>query len=192
MKQLIVVVAALALVFIIYRAVVASRGETKEVQTVRSLPPSVQHVVAQMDARSQAAFFNEYARRKKSTVVGWILWFPFGFHYIYARKVGLQFLYWFTLDGLGIWMLIDLFRMPSIIRGVNEQIAREVLQTLHVGVAFAAMPRAVASMQQPVAQFQARAMTSPSIAVPRSEPTTSMPSTWRVPSVVTPIATTVA
>jgi len=59
---------------------------------------------------------------------------------LYTRQVGLQFAFWFTLGGFGIWWLVDLFRMPSIVRGCNEQIAREALQTLALGNAFRSDP----------------------------------------------------
>jgi uncharacterized membrane protein len=115
----------------IYRAYAASQQEAKEVRTIRSLPPSVQHVVGQMDAVSQSALFNEYEQKRKKTSVGYFLWL-IGFHYIYFSKIGLFFAYWFTAAGLGIWALVDLFRMPSIARSTNEQVARQALQTLQI------------------------------------------------------------
>jgi hypothetical protein len=114
----------------------ASQSESKEVRSIHSLPPSVQHVVEQMDNASQAAFFNEYELKKKKLSIGYVLWLIFGFHYLYYGKGWLQLFYWVTLGGLGIWALIDLFRMPSIRDEANEQIARQTLQTLHIGAAF--------------------------------------------------------
>jgi hypothetical protein len=157
MKALIVIVILAIGAYAAYNAYKASQEETKEARTVKSLPPSVQHVVAQMDGGSQAAFFNEYEQKKKKKSVGWILWFFLGFHYLYVKKVGMQFAFWFTCEGLGIWWIVDFFRMPSIIRSANEQIARECLQTLHIGAAFASMtpsgsiaPAAPALMVQPI------------------------------------------
>lgn len=128
----------------------SSQEESKEARTIASLPPSVQHVVAQMDGGSQAAFFNEYDRKKKRKSVGYLAWFFLGWQYLYAKKVGMQFAFWFTFGGCGIWWFIDFFRMPSIIRSVNEQMAREALQTLHIGAAFAAMPAAPRMMTSAV------------------------------------------
>lgn len=136
MKTLIILLFLVAAGYAIYRAYNASQEEAKEARTIRSLPPSVQHVVGQMDPNSQAVFFNDYERKKLKKSIGWILWFLFGLHYIYAKKVGMQFAYWFTLGGLGFWAIADLFRMPSIIRDANEQIAREVMQTLQMGASF--------------------------------------------------------
>ena len=145
----IVVVAAIGMAgYQFYRS---SQEESKEARTVASLPPSVQHVVAQMDGGSQAAFFNEYDRKKKRKSVGYLAWFFLGWQYLYARKVGMQFAFWFTLGGCGVWWFVDFFRMPSIIRSVNEQMAREALQTLHIGTAFAQMPAAAVLMTHAVA-----------------------------------------
>jgi TM2 domain-containing membrane protein YozV len=149
----------LLLIGLIAAAVMAYRSsqeETREARTIRSLPPSVQHVVAQMDGGSQAAFFNEYERKKKKKSIGWLLWFFFGFHYLYVGKVGLQFAYWFTLGGVWVWTIFDFFRMPSIIRAANDQMAREALQTLHIGAAFgrqSGAPQAMAGYQSQPAQF---------------------------------------
>lgn len=91
-----------------------------------------------MNASTQVAFFNEYERKKKRISMGYLLWILFGFHYLYYGKVGLQFAYWLTFAGFGVWALVDLFRMPSIARSANEQMARQALQTLQIGTAFRA------------------------------------------------------
>lgn len=136
MKSLLLIVIIAAIAFAVYRAYQISQEESKEGRTLRSLPPSVQHVVAKMDGESQTAFFNEYERKKKKISVGYIFWVFLGIHYLYYGKVGLQFAFWFTFGGFGLWALADLFRMPSIAHAANDQIAREVIQTLHVGTAF--------------------------------------------------------
>jgi hypothetical protein len=145
MSTLIILIVLAAVIFAIYRAYTAAQEESKvskEVRTIRSLPPSIQHVVSRMDGRSQAALFNEYEQKKKKISVGYILWFIFGFHYLYYSKVGIQFLFWFTGAGLGSWALVDLFRMPSIARSANEQIARQALQALQtLGIAAFATPQ---------------------------------------------------
>jgi hypothetical protein len=126
----------------VVRAYTASQQESREARTLRGLPPSVQHVVARMDPQAQAALFNEYDRKRKRTSVGYLLWLV-GFHYLYYSKVGLFFAYFFTWGGLGFWALVDLFRMHSIARSANEQVARQALQTLGIA-GFSALP-----VQQP-------------------------------------------
>ena len=116
----------------------ASREEQAEARSLKSLPPSVQNVVGKMGANEQAAFFNEYERKKRKLSVSYLLWIFFGLYYVYNRKVGLQIGYWLSwFIGVGVvWWVIDLFRMPSIVRASNEQVARDALQTLSLGSMF--------------------------------------------------------
>ena len=62
----------------------------------------------------------------KSTGSAYLFWFFFGLHYAYLGKWGVQFLYWFTLGGLGIWSLIDLFTMSDKVNTYNASIFRQI------------------------------------------------------------------
>lgn len=140
MKALIVVVIIAAIVAAVVMAYRASQEESKESRTLTSLPPSVQHVVAQMDGTTQAAFFNEYWEKRRKASVGYIAWLLLGFHYLYAKKVGVQIFFWvswFFVVG-EIWWLVDLFRVPRIMSEANEQIARQCLQTLSMAASYRA------------------------------------------------------
>lgn len=64
----------------------------------------------------------------KSTEIAYLCWFFLGCHYAYLGKWGLQILYWFTLGGLGIWALIDLFTIPSKVSTHNLIIANQIDQ----------------------------------------------------------------
>lgn len=66
--------------------------------------------------------------KMKSTGTAYLCWFFFGCHYAYIGKWGLQFLYWFTFGGLGIWALIDLFMIPSKINSQNLIITSQIEQ----------------------------------------------------------------
>lgn len=136
MKAFLIILVIAVVVAGVAMYVRASKQEAAEARTLKSLPPSVQNVVGKMGPNEQAAFFNEYDIKKKKVSVSYLLWILFGFHYLYNRKVGLQFAYWFTLGGVLIWVIADLFRMPSIVRSANEAVAREALQTLSFGAQF--------------------------------------------------------
>lgn len=62
----------------------------------------------------------------KSTGTAYILWLFLGAHYAYLGKWGIQFLYWFTLGGMGIWALIDLFTMSSKVEKYNSLIFQQI------------------------------------------------------------------
>lgn len=142
MKGLLALVVLAGIAFAVYQAMQAAKTESGEARTINSLPPTVRHAVLQLDGASQAALFNEFERKKKKLSVAYIAWFLLGWHYLYVGKVGVQFAFWLTFGGFWVWWFLDLFRMPSIVRGANEQIARQALQTLGVGQAFRSdMPR---------------------------------------------------
>lgn len=61
--------------------------------------------------------------------MAYIMWFLIGAHYAYLGKWGLQILYWITLGGLGLWALVDLFRIPGMVRDHNELIYSEIEST---------------------------------------------------------------
>lgn len=136
MRNIIILVLLGGIAFAGYNAWKASQAETKEGRTVKSLPPSVQHTVSQMDSQSQSAFFNEYANKRKKVSIGYLAWMVCGLHYFYVKKAGLQVAFYLTGGGFGLWWFADLFRMPGIVRDYNEIAAREALQTLSIGNQF--------------------------------------------------------
>jgi hypothetical protein len=95
-----------------------------------NLPAMVRNELARLSAQKQQEFLEEYDRNKKSVGFAYLLWFFLGWHYAYQRKWGIQFLYWFTVGGVGIWALIDIFRVPGMIRGYNKDRAIDVMRNL--------------------------------------------------------------
>lgn len=139
MKTLIVLIIFGLIAFAAYQAYQAHKAEEAEARTLKSLPSTVRHVVAQMDATSQTSFFNEYESKKRRRSLSYLVWLICGAHYLYLRKNATQFVFWLTWLTIfvgPIWWLLDLFRMPGLVRTANEQVAREALQTLHVGAVF--------------------------------------------------------
>ncbi|MBL4663955.1 MAG: TM2 domain-containing protein [Flavobacteriaceae bacterium] len=62
----------------------------------------------------------------KSSGTAYLCWFFLGCHYAYLGKWGLQFLYWLTLGGLGIWCLVDLFHIPTKVNNHNMLLSRQI------------------------------------------------------------------
>jgi TM2 domain-containing membrane protein YozV len=137
-KIIIVLIVLVAIGAAIWKIVQARAEENAELNSVAKLPPSVGHVVVQMDANSQAAFFHEYQNRKKSLVVAYVCWLFIGVYYFYFKKPGMNIVLWITcLTPVGwVWWIVDFFRMPSIRRDYNEGVARQALQMLSLGTAF--------------------------------------------------------
>jgi len=62
----------------------------------------------------------------KSTGSAYLFWFILGAHYAYLGRWGVQLIFWLTLGGLGIWGLVDLFRMGSLVADANYPIYAEI------------------------------------------------------------------
>lgn len=62
----------------------------------------------------------------RSTGTAYLFWFFLGAHYAYLGKWGIQVLYWLTIGGLGIWMLIDLFTMPGKVDKYNSALFQQI------------------------------------------------------------------
>ena len=58
---------------------------------------------------------------KKDTGVTYLCWFFFGVHYFYLNKPLTNIIYWLTLGGLGIWAIVDLFRIPTMVQARNAE-----------------------------------------------------------------------
>lgn len=56
----------------------------------------------------------------KSKLTAYLLWFFFGCHYGYLGNWKTQVLYWLTAGGCGIWMIVDIFRIPLLVVRYNE------------------------------------------------------------------------
>ena len=56
------------------------------------------------------------ARAPRSVAGAHMCWVLFGTHYLYLGKFGLQLLYWVTLGGVAVWAIVDLFRIPGMVR----------------------------------------------------------------------------
>jgi hypothetical protein len=92
-----------------------------------TIPASLRVVFQSLPAETQALVWRDYEHRKKSGLIAYLLWFFFGFHYLYLGKIGIQLIYWLTVGGFGFWAFIDLFRIPRMIERRNEDILRELM-----------------------------------------------------------------
>lgn len=92
-----------------------------------SIPFSLSNAFLALPPETQALVARDYEPRKKSVLLTYILWFFFGFHYLYLGRIGIQLLYWLTVGGFGVWAIVDLFRIPGMVEWKNEDIARELI-----------------------------------------------------------------
>ena len=62
----------------------------------------------------------------KSKGTAFVMYWFLGAHYAYLGKWGIQLAYWFTLGGLGIWLMVDLFRIGGLVKRYNNLIYEEL------------------------------------------------------------------
>jgi len=107
-----------------------------DINTIKNqIPEAVYQKVTSMEPVAQMGFVDEFNRQKKSTGVAYIFWAlgsVLGLHYLYFKKPLLFILFLFTMGGFCIWWLIDLFRVPGIIKTQNKSIAMNVLRDIQV------------------------------------------------------------
>ena len=92
------------------------------------LPTMASTALARIDEEQQRAFVEEYWRKRKHVGRAYAAWFFLGCHYAYLGKWPTQLIYWLTLGGLWVWLIIDAFRIPQLVRDRNKDIAMGVLR----------------------------------------------------------------
>jgi hypothetical protein len=78
----------------------------------------------------RAVYASEVVAREKSILVGYVMWFLVGFHYAYVGRWVAQLLFWISGGGLLVWWIIDLFRVPGMIRAHNREVRDHVTQSI--------------------------------------------------------------
>jgi len=103
-----------------------------EEQIVKRLPILVRTEFGKMSAEEQAQFMEEFDRKRKQVALAYMASL-FSLHYAYVGRWPMTFLMWLvgavTLGfGIIIWWLVDLFRIPSLVRDKNSDIAVSILR----------------------------------------------------------------
>jgi len=98
---------------------------------LEELPAMVRNELSSMSAQKQEEFVEEFKRKRKSVGIGYLfILLVFSTHYGYVNKWGMQVLFWLTGGGLFIWWIVDLFRIPSMVRNYNKDIATDIMRNL--------------------------------------------------------------
>ena len=96
------------------------------------LPSSVSTSLGKMPEDKQMIFEEEFTKKMKKPGIAFMWIFIFGVQYFYLGKIGIQFLYWFTLGGLWIWALVDMFTIWKRVKEMNEEIAKTLLRDMKI------------------------------------------------------------
>ena len=99
-----------------------------------TLPLVVQSEVGNLSLIRQEQFADEYRRKRKSLPLAYLLWFILAAHYVYLGRWPMTLFLWVTLFftvGI-IWWVVDIFRMPGMVRNRNNDVAIDVLRTIRI------------------------------------------------------------
>lgn len=75
----------------------------------------------------------EVDSRKKSVAATWLLWLflgEFGAHRFYLGRVGTGIAMLLTFGGLLIWVLVDIFLIPGMLKANQRKVQVEVLEEI--------------------------------------------------------------
>lgn len=98
---------------------------------LNELPAMVRNGLAKMSPTQQEEFVEEYRRKAKSVGVAYLfLLIILAMHYGYLGKWGLQIVFWLTCGGFFVWWIIDIFRLPSLVKDYNKDAATDVMRNL--------------------------------------------------------------
>ena len=67
-----------------------------------------------------------YQKERKNDFI--YFWWFFNLHYAVVKKWKLLILFLLSFGGLCIWWLVDLFRIPTILKEYNSNKARELIE----------------------------------------------------------------
>jgi hypothetical protein len=99
-----------------------------------ALPPTVRAELAQLPSAQQDAFAAAFRTRSCSLLLAYLTSLIYCHYALLGRWAmsGMMFVSLFVAAALGwIWWLIDLVRMPEMVREHNHRVAVEILQTLN-------------------------------------------------------------
>lgn len=94
---------------------------------MRELPYFVQRRLEDFQPYEREAFLHRYRKSRKSVSIAYFLLLFTGWHYAYLNNWRNQIICLVTLWGLFVWWFIDWFRIPSMIRSHNEEVASNLL-----------------------------------------------------------------
>jgi hypothetical protein len=100
------------------------------------LPATVKQALLKMDDATQHSFLEEFKRKRKSTGKAYMFLLLGYFHNIYiGRGVGMWLLQIVLIAAAGaglIWAIVDAFKMPTIIRNLNADIAKDIIRDIKI------------------------------------------------------------
>lgn len=102
-------------------------------EIARDLPETVRAELALLPTDQQQAFLSHYQKKCKSLAMAYLVSLIYCHYALLGRwtMTGFMLVSLFIAAALGaVWWIIDLVRMPWLVRDHNDKVALEVLQSL--------------------------------------------------------------
>jgi len=96
---------------------------------LKILPAEITYEVETLSPGKKVEFIIRYNSELKTQGL-LVLLFALSCHYWYLKAWKLQLLYWLTLGGFGFWTLVDMFRLASMLRKYNNELAAKTLEII--------------------------------------------------------------
>lgn len=98
-----------------------------------ALPPAVREELALLPSAQQDQFVEAFRTRSRSLLLAYLTSLIYCHYALLGRWAmsGMMFVSLFVAAAVGwIWWLLDLVRMPEMVREHNDRVATEILRTL--------------------------------------------------------------
>jgi hypothetical protein len=95
-----------------------------------TLPEQVNESLSVLTDEQQERFIEAFEGASKRVSSAYIYYLLLGAHYAYLGRWKTQAIWWLTLGGLGVWALIDLFRIPKLVVNYNDEVAKLVTRKI--------------------------------------------------------------
>lgn len=102
---------------------------TPSLDLKKEFPDELLYELEKLPIQGQLTFLDRYSNAKRGVATAYFFHF-FGLAYAYQGKWFKQILSWLTLHGLGIWWLVNWFRLPKVISKENHRKARRIIGKL--------------------------------------------------------------
>jgi len=95
---------------------------------IEQLPESIKNDIIASSTSKQLLFSKLYVEESHSLVLTYLFLLPavLSFHYGAMNNWSKQILFWLTGGGLLVWWIIDIIRLPAILKEKNDMIAHQI------------------------------------------------------------------
>lgn len=97
---------------------------------LKSMPALTRAAVSGLSADQRKVFSQEYQVKRYGAGGAYGMWLLLGLHYAYLGRWGTQVIFWLTGGGLIVWWLLDLLRVPMLVRNKNADIATAIVASI--------------------------------------------------------------